>query len=269
MAIVGEEAYRDWAVVMVEPRYSINVGYVARVMANFGLSDLVLVSGGGKLRTLAARKFASHGSGILERARVVPSLRSLRGERGLLVATTAKVEGSSRRLLRRPISVDELIEVARDRRDVAIVLGRDTIGLTNEEIAQCDYVLHVQTWTDYPTLNVSHALAIILYEVAKGYHGARGLYGLEPPGAQEISALDGILGRALRALGYEEGRAQRVSLLIRRLAERGDRSEVRALMGVLRRLLEGRSRERLNRPGATGSSVEGEQLPDSQGDGVH
>ncbi len=236
------EGYKSWSVVMVEPRYSMNVGYVARVMMNFGLRDLVIVSGDGrKLMTKTARRYASHGSVILDGARVVGSLRELRGERGLLVATTARVAGRRRGALRRPISAEELVDVAAGREDVALVLGRDTTGLTNEEIAQCDFVLHVPTWTDYPTLNISHALAIILYEIAKAYHGARGLYGITPPSAEEMAALDAMVSRALRLLDYEEGRAAKVSVLLRRLAGRGDRSEVRALMGILGKLLKAAS----------------------------
>ncbi|BBE41567.1 RNA methyltransferase [Conexivisphaera calida] len=236
----ANEPYRRWSVVLVDPHYGMNVGYVARVMMNFGLRDLVLVSSRGhsdKLGTKAARQYASHGSVLLDSARVVNSLRSLRSEKGLLVATTAKVVGAPRRLIRRPMSVEELVDLAAGRDDVALVLGRDTTGLTNEEIAECDFVVHVPTWTDYPTLNISHALAIILYEVAKGYHGMHGLYGMSHPSAQELSALDEIVSRTVDILGYEGGRATKVSVLIRRLAERGDRTEVRALMGVLGKFL--------------------------------
>ncbi|MGC9117004.1 MAG: RNA methyltransferase [Conexivisphaera sp.] len=249
----GGEPYRSWAVAFVEPRYSVNVGYVARVMANFGLGRLVIVSGGGeKLSSATARRYASHGSWILEGARVVPSLRSLRRESGMLVATTARVTGARGGHIRRPVSPEELVEVAGDREDVTIVLGRDTTGLTNEEVAECDFVLHLKTWTEYPTLNVSHALAIMLYEVARIYHSGHGLYGFSRPLADEISALDSAVSRAASALGYPEGRAEKVRVLMRRLALRGERSEVRAMMGLIRGLL-GR-RERLNRPAGRGEA---------------
>ena len=249
------ELYKRWSVVLVEPHYGMNIGYVARVMMNFGLRDLIVVSGHDrrdKLNTKVARQYASHGSVLLDSARVVNSLRSLRRERGLLVATTAKVVGAPRRLIRRPMSVEELVDLAAGRDDVALVLGRDTTGLTNEEIAECDFVVHVPTWTDYPTLNISHALAIMLYEVAKGYHDMHGLYGMSHPSAQELSALDELVSRAVDVLGYEGGRATKVSVLLRRLAERGDRTEVRALMGVLGKFLSRASRGHV--VGSTGNA---------------
>jgi tRNA/rRNA methyltransferase len=232
--------YTSWTVAFVEPRYSINVGYVARVMANFGLSKLVLVAErGDKLRSATARRYASHGSWILDAARVVPSLGSLRSDAGFLVATTARVPDSPAEVVRRPISPEELMDLAGGREDVVIVLGRDTTGLTNEEIAECDFVLHLRTWTDYPTLNVSHALAIILYEVARIHHlrEGGGLRGPSGPTAEELSAFGGIISELLRALGYRDARARKVEILMRRLARRGDGDEVRALMGIMRRAL--------------------------------
>ena len=61
-----EAAYKNWSVAFVEPRYSLNIGYVARVVANFGLEELVLVypsldRGLKKARTKEAIKYAATG----------------------------------------------------------------------------------------------------------------------------------------------------------------------------------------------------------------
>jgi len=232
------EPYRRWAVAFVDPQRSMNLGYVARTMANFGLADLVVISGDErKLRSKTAMKYAAHGSRVLENARVLPSIGSLRRERGLLIATTAKVFGASRRVIRRGITPEELVDMAAYREDVAIVLGRDTVGLTNDEIAECDFVMHVPTWTDYPTLNISHALAIMLYAIAKGYHSGYELYHIAHARAEELSAFNALISRTMDALEYGPGRSRKISVLLRRLAQRGDRAEVRSLMGVIRGLL--------------------------------
>lgn len=168
------------------------------------------------------------------------SLKEARAGRGLLAATTAIISGKPSEVLRSAITPGELVDLAGDREDVAIVLGRDTTGLTNDEIAACDYVVHVPTWTDYPTMNVSHALAVILYEVAARYHAGLGFRAREEgPSREELDALDALVRAAVQGAGYEGGRAERTVLLLRRLAVRASRREVRALMGVLRRLLRG------------------------------
>jgi tRNA/rRNA methyltransferase len=88
------DVYRNWSIVFVEPRYSLNVGYVARITANFGFKELVLVYpkikiGYAKIRSKEAAKYAAHGRYLLERARVVKSLRDIRRKKSVLIATTA------------------------------------------------------------------------------------------------------------------------------------------------------------------------------------
>ena len=48
---------------------------------------------------------------------------------------------------------------------ICIIFGRDTTGLTNSEMQLIDFIIHIPTNPDYPTLNISHALSIVLYEL--------------------------------------------------------------------------------------------------------
>ena len=50
--------------------------------------------------------------------------------------------------------------------NICIILGRDTTGLTNNELRLCDLIVTIDTGTNYQTLNISHALSIILYELS-------------------------------------------------------------------------------------------------------
>src|SRR6201984_2240377 len=61
-------------VVLVRPHYAGNLGATARVMRNFGLTDLVLVAPYASTNDLEARRMATHGLGVLDSARVVPEL---------------------------------------------------------------------------------------------------------------------------------------------------------------------------------------------------
>ncbi|MCS7116024.1 MAG: TrmH family RNA methyltransferase [Nitrososphaerota archaeon] len=153
------------AVAIVEPLYEVNLGHIARVMKNFGVNDLILIDP--KVGINEAMKFASHGSEILKNARI-KSLNELRKEFTLLVGTTAVTGKSPLNILRITISPEELAERLRSYGDkVCILLGRETTGLRNDELSLCDVVVSITTGTDYNTLNVGHALAIILYELSK------------------------------------------------------------------------------------------------------
>jgi TrmH family RNA methyltransferase len=51
----------------------------------------------------------------------------------------------------------------------AIVFGRESNGLSNEELSMCDSIITIPASTEYPVLNLSHAVAVVLYELSKQY----------------------------------------------------------------------------------------------------
>jgi tRNA/rRNA methyltransferase len=153
-------------IVIVEPRLYINVGHIARVMKNFGVVKLSLVDP--SYDTKKARRFAMHGYDILDSA-TITDLDKLRQNSKLLVGTTA-LKGSTRRnVLRNTISLIQLADLISSlpKEKVCIVLGREASGLKNRELEMCDLVMAIETGTQYRTMNISHALAIILYELTK------------------------------------------------------------------------------------------------------
>lgn len=224
-------------VALVQPRYGLNVGYVARVMKNFGLRRLYIVGSGRLPKT--ASKFASHGSDIVESARFV-TFEELSRLFDVLIGTTAITSDEGHNALRKTIMLNELVSVGIDVPRTVLILGRDTTGLKNEELEFCDLVLHVSTGTAYSTLNISHALAIILYELSN--------FGRRKPKSMERMYLDLILQNLRRMTELSKypvhKRNRAVRVFRRALVEsRLDDSDATAILGVLRKVnlaLEGR-----------------------------
>lgn len=154
------------AVALVEPQGHVNVGHVARLMKNFGLKKLYLVKP--SFDKVEAVKYSTHGKDVLAAARAV-TLRQLGKKFDLLVGTTAIQATSKLNIVRESISAEQLARIIHEGagKDFCIVLGRETSGLNNEELALCDLVALVDTKTRYRTMNVSHALAVLLYEISK------------------------------------------------------------------------------------------------------
>ena len=153
------------SIALVEPKLAINVGYIARLMKNFGLKELLFIKP--KFTASRARIFAVGGKDILDKAKTI-DFKELR-KFDLLVGTTA-IRGKSRlNIVRDSITPERLVGLLQSSSKACIVLGRESTGLTNRELSYCDVVVNIDTLTDYKTLNISHALAIILYEIlAKG-----------------------------------------------------------------------------------------------------
>lgn len=154
------------SVAMVEPQYHVNVGHVARLMKNFGLQDLYFVSP--NFDEEEAVRYAMHGSDVLARAKTV-TLDDLRKKFDFLIGTTAIGATSRLNVLRESVSAERLAAIIREGkgRTFCLVLGREASGMNNRELAACDLVCVVKTGTAYGTMNVAHALAILLYEISK------------------------------------------------------------------------------------------------------
>ena len=166
LSCVGKLGAR-FRVVLVQPEKEGNIGSVARSMRNFGLTDLCLVSPKVSLGDEAYR-YATRGKEILKKARKVKTLPdALRGI-DRVVGTTAIVGTSSRNILRLVIDPSQLASrLAETSGSVALLFGRESTGLSNRELQQCDIIVSIPGSEDYNVLNVATAASIIFYELFK------------------------------------------------------------------------------------------------------
>ncbi|MGB9728660.1 MAG: RNA methyltransferase [Thermoprotei archaeon] len=151
-------------IVVVEPIYEFNIGMIARAMKNFGFNNLYLVNP--KSLSEEARKYASHAADILENAKVVKTLNDALKDVDLSIATTGVI-GGDYNVLRIAVPIQELSNLINYHGSIALVFGREDHGLSNEEIALCDMVATIPTSEEYPVMNLSHAVAVILYELTR------------------------------------------------------------------------------------------------------
>ncbi len=150
------------SIVLVEPEEAGNVGFVARAMKNFGFSKLFLIAP--KCDLDEAKKFAKHAAqDVLASARILKDFGATRKKFKYLIGTTA-LRGGEYNVLRSHLTPRGLASRPLPT-GAAIVFGREGPGLTNEEVRQCDLLVSIPSSDVYPTLNVSHAAVVVLYEL--------------------------------------------------------------------------------------------------------
>jgi tRNA/rRNA methyltransferase len=225
--------------VLVRPKEDGNVGAVARLARNFGASTLVLVAPRARVGSVARRR-AMGGLALLAAATRAPSLERAVARADLVVGTTDLSLGRSSSYLRRSVSPERLGEVLRSSEGtVAVVFGPEDNGLSREELTRCDLLVHVPARRDFPTLNLSHAVAVVLYAL----HRARGPADPESTPAPELTELNGrekelFLDRlaALAARSaYPVHKRRGLILQFRRLLGRATptEAEYRMMLGLL------------------------------------
>lgn len=150
-------------VILVEPENEENLGAIARVMKNFDCAELVLVNP--KCDPLSGRALmlAANAKDVLRKAKR-KTLACLKGY-NTVIGTTALL-GKPTNVRRAPLTPRQLAEKLRGKSGkAAILIGRESSGLSNEELKKCDILVTIPSSESYPTLNISHALAIMLYEL--------------------------------------------------------------------------------------------------------
>ena len=146
-------------------KYAGNLGAVARVMANFGITDLRLVTPDADPRSSEARALASHGELVLEGARTFPTMVEAVTDCVWVAATSARLGGLYRKQNMLPChqGMQQAAQMAASGH-IALVFGPEDHGLTNEEVSLCHHLIHIPAHPDYDVLNLAQAAGICLYE---------------------------------------------------------------------------------------------------------
>ena len=223
-------------IVFVECETPGNIGFLARTMANFGLKNLVLINP--PTLTPEAYYQATHGKYIVENALVYPTLDEFYQSKRIdfKIASTG-VAGGSYNLSRIPLKPEQLAENININNKIAILFGREGDGLTNKEIEDCDICVSIPTDPTYPILNISHAAAIILYELFKNKH-EYAVEGLEESTALEKEYLIKDMSELIEKLDIPEHKKKNGLKTFKNIVNRAfiTGREAHTLKGILRRL---------------------------------
>ncbi|MEZ5549863.1 MAG: RNA methyltransferase [Pseudomonadales bacterium] len=231
----------DVRIVLVEPSHPGNIGGVARAMKTMGLSDLALVNPG-RFPDPQAEWRAAGAQDVLESARVYPSLDDALADRQWIV-------GTSTRARRIPWPVESAESVVGDllrrlpRARSAILFGRETSGLSNDELQRCNCHLVIPANPEYPSLNLAMAVQVVCYELCRQSQEAGDVvtagWDRDPASAAQTEALLEHFERVLVASGFlDASNPGQTMTRFRRLMTRFefDEMEVQMLRGVLRKL---------------------------------
>ena len=225
-------------VVLVEPAGPLNIGSVARLCANFGVDQLRLVNPRCDPKSRESRQMAVHAGVQLETASLHSSLESAVADCTRVVATCGRLDHGAIPLQNPDQALNWLLTGAGT---VAVVFGREDRGLTNEELRICHRVLTLHSGESYPSLNLSHAVAIVLHDMARLGQNLppEGERSPDPASPAQLSGLMEDAADLLLDCGFllphtREARMAKVRDLLHRASSRTE--EVAMLRGMVRQL---------------------------------
>ena len=234
-------------IILVEPAGALNVGSVARVMKNMGLSDLVLVKPQCDRLGQEARLMAVRAADVLESAREVETLAMALQGCVKAIATS----GRDRATFTTPIETPRLALPWLLDAPAALIFGREDSGLTNAEMNHAQRLIQIPSTDAYPSLNLAQAVAICCYELSSACASWQKITPLDLPvhlahsSPLHLAPLDDLEGyyRQLESLLLEIGylypdtapsRMEKFRKLLNRAYP--TTSEVAMLRGILRQM---------------------------------
>lgn len=156
--------FPDVRMVLVETTHPGNIGAAARAMKNMGLSDLVLVNP----REFPHEKAVWRSAGatdVVDNATVVATVDDAIAGCHLVVGTSARDRRIPWPMLDARECGRKIVEAHAQRSKAAILFGRESRGLRNEELQKCHYHVNIPTAESYRSLNLAMAVQVIAYEI--------------------------------------------------------------------------------------------------------
>jgi len=235
-------------IVMVNTTHSGNIGAAARAMKNMGLSRLYLVDPIAKIDEEAVQR-SSRADDILESVVICETLEEAIADCGLVVGTSARSRSIPWPLMSPRQCADRSAQAAAAGNEVAVVFGRESRGLTNEELHLCHAHVHIPTDENFSSLNVAQAIQVLCYELrmamvvepeGEASTSEEGRWGVDwdyPMATHE--QLNGMLQhmeKTLVEIGFlDPNTPKQLMSRMRRLFQRAapDRMEINILRGML------------------------------------
>lgn len=226
-------------IILVETSHSGNIGSAARAMKTMGLSQLRLVS---PVQTIDEQAVAlsAGASDLLDQTQYFDCLDSAIADCQLVIGTSARLRHLQSSLIE-PRACGELAIQRAPLGKVAIIFGRERVGLTNDELLKCHYHLTIPTNPTYSSLNLAMAVQLVCYEVRMAYLAnqtelqkvAQNFPLVDYPTAESLNYFFIHTEKVYKQLGFIQNDS--VMLKLRRLYQRAavETNELNLLRGML------------------------------------
>ncbi|MGV8161825.1 MAG: RNA methyltransferase [Candidatus Nanoarchaeia archaeon] len=229
---------KNITIVLVRPSIPGNIGAVARSMANFGFSKLLLVEPKCKIDE-EARNRAKHAQKILGDIKIMKSLKDICKTQDLFIATTG-VLGTDYNIPRSPLLPEEVAKkLSGVKGKIALVFGPEDTGLSNEELEVCDFTVNIPTSKTYPVMNLSHAVTVLLYELSKPQHSRVVSDSYPLVSGKEKQILEHQMSEVIKSVSYRTPFEMRTQTLVwKRILGKAapTKREAYAMIGLLKKI---------------------------------
>ena len=151
--------------ILVKPQLGENIGACARSMKNFGFRNLHIVSPKFIFPNHKTKVTAVGAYDVINRAKVFDSTEAAISNFDMVISFSAR----RRDINKKHISIKNFLNVLKKRKNsnIGLMFGPEASGLSNIDLSYSNYILQIPTSKNFKSLNLSHSVTLICYEIYK------------------------------------------------------------------------------------------------------
>ncbi len=188
-------------IVLSKPKYSGNVGSIARCAKNMCIDKIAVVNSQAlvedEMLQMATHCAADLVSGLKHYHEIQEALSGYQ----YIVGTTSRL-GSARGPVVSPREIaDEIVDISQNNK-VALLFGSEDKGLSNDELRYCHRVVSIPTSNSFKSINLSHAVMIVCYEIFTARISSLSAFTPKMATSSEIEGMYSHLKSVLTKIGF-------------------------------------------------------------------
>tara|TARA_B100001559_G_scaffold318645_1_gene326231 strand:+ start:2979 stop:3698 length:720 start_codon:yes stop_codon:yes gene_type:complete len=152
-----------FGIILVKPQLGENIGACARSMKNFGFKRLNIVSPKFTFPNYKTKVTSVGAIDIINKAKIFQKVEDVINEFDMIISLSAR----KRDLNKRHITINDFLKILRKKKDTnfGLMFGPEASGLSNKDLSYSNYVLQIPTSKKFKSLNLSHSITLICYEI--------------------------------------------------------------------------------------------------------
>ena len=163
----------DPIIIIVKPQLGENIGAIARVMGNFNLNKLRIVSPRDGWPNKKALSVSSGANSILESAEIFENFKDSCLDLNYTFATTIRKRNLTKKIFTPEDAVKESVEKIKSGQKIGFIFGPENFGLSNEIVGFSNSVVSIPVTEKFSSINLSQSVGIILYEWFKNFKNVK------------------------------------------------------------------------------------------------
>lgn len=155
---------KNISIVLYKPKYAGNIGSVARAAKNMGIGNIIVAGAAGFDREEMQQRSTHLAADVLDQIQYCETINEALGGFNYIVGTTARLGKARGPFISPRAAACDMADISQKNK-IALLFGPEDTGLANEELRLCHAVVTIPTSREFTSLNLSHAVMILCYEI--------------------------------------------------------------------------------------------------------